>query len=559
MERHSRRALSAVAVVVVVACGRTSTFIPDCMVGDARACDAKGRVGSQVCEPSGAWGMCLAGGDDDLPSAAAGNGGQPSGGQPGVAGVLSSAGTLAMGGMGADGGWGGEPPVCEPSVEDCVTTADEDCNGLTPPCSGATQFGRSYGALAEEFLFDLAAKPDGSFAISVNGAFYGVDFGSPEGTLPNAGDWDAYVVSFDSDAQALWARGFGDDASQQFHGIAFDAQGALLATGIFEGSYVLDGESFGPPNVNVLAKFDTQGNVVWAKAFAGSEGSDVAPFSNGDVVMVGHVFGGADFGGGTLTGPSTVDGYVVKFTEAGDWLWDYPFSGSTVLPEGVAVDAAGDVVVIGRFADDFDFGQGPVGGTGSWNGFIVRFDSEGELVRGQTFGQTVTGPDDNGWAFPEGVAVDDQRNVVISGNFDGNIDFGDGSHTASEGMFVVKFDVSGNVLWSRDYDSGQVPTGATDVAVDPFGNVLMAGYFRNSLDTPMPLSGAADAVVIKLDPDGDFIWARAFGADYAEAMTIASDALGNALVGGRFFEDIDFGEGVVSAQNADIFVVKLEP
>ena len=561
-------------------------MLPDCAAGDVRVCDAGGKVGSQTCEATGSWGTCSAGGAD---SKADGRGGQPPsvgtggsvaiGGGVTIGGFPGSAGEPPMGGEAGDddepstageggsagepstageGGSAGEPstsgeggaPQCEPSLENCTTAVDEDCDGETPACTGALQFGHTYVSQADQILTGLAVRPDGSFAITVNGWWSDVSFGTPEGTLTNAGDWDAYVVRYDADGNGLWARGYGDGASQELEAVTFDGDGSLLVTGGFEGSYSIGGESFGPPSHNVLAKFDADGNDVWAKAFAGSEGWDVAASPGGEISLGGIIFDSTNFGGETRTLDGNINGFVAKFDASGNWVWDHQLFGWHVLVYGVAVDSAGDTIAVGRFSGDVDWGEGPVEVLGA-NGFIVRFDSEGALVRGQTFG--------SGYAFPVGVAVDAERNVVVAGNFDGNLDFGDASHSASEGMFVAKFDVQGNVLWSRDYDASTVPTGAADVAVDPFGNVLLCGYFRGSLDTPTPLSGDSDSAIIKLDPSGNFVWARAFGADYADALAIGSDGLGNAFVGGRFFDDIDFGEGTVSSSLSDIFVAKLAP
>jgi hypothetical protein len=437
-----------------------------------------------------------------------------------------------------------------PSPEDCVTAADEDCDGLTPPCTGSILSGSTFSEAGEQMLHALAVTPDGRYTLSVAG-HTGANFGPPDGALPHSGGWDAYLASFANDGQLLWTKHVGDDADQQFYDVCVDVQGDLLVTGRIDGYYTLGGEAFGPPAANVLLRLNAAGEEIWARSFAGSAGWAVRVAPGGDVVFAGELLDSANFGGETMAGDGELDGFVARFDADGNWLWDRKIAADFVLTRGVAVDPSGDVIVVGRYNGQIDFGQGPLPVSVGYQLFLARFDAAGNLSRVQTF--------PIGWGMANSVAVDAEGNVIVGGDLSGETDFGAGPHSASEGMFVAKFDSEGNALWSVSYDPGGVPSGAGEVAVDPFGNVLLSGYYRKSLDTPTPLSGAKDAVVIKLDPNGNFQWVRDLGGDYAEAFTVASDAQGNVFSAGRFLEDLDLGQGVVTAQGSDIFVVKLAP
>jgi Ca2+-binding RTX toxin-like protein len=82
--------------------------------------------------------------------------------------------------------------------------------------------------------------------------------------------------------------------------------------------------------------------------------------------------------------------------------------------------------------------------------------------------------------------------------------------------------------------------------------------------------GFADAFVLKLDPNGNFVWARDFGGtqtnprDIAEASEVVVDGSGNVITTGNFSNTIDFdpGPGIdnrTSAGSSDVFVSKLSP
>ena len=52
-----------------------------------------------------------------------------------------------------------------------------------------------------------------------------------------------------------------------------------------------------------------------------------------------------------------------------------------------------------------------------------------------------------------GIATDGTGNVVVTGKFQGNVDFGGGALTSEGGsdIFVAKFDAYGNHLWSQRF------------------------------------------------------------------------------------------------------------
>jgi hypothetical protein len=93
-------------------------------------------------------------------------------------------------------------------------------------------------------------------------------------------------------------------------------------------------------------------------------------------------------------------------------------------------------------------------------------------------------------------------------------------------MFVIKYDRDGRVLWRRIVGSG-TSSAATGVAVDASGNVVITGYFGNSITfgaTTLTCSARsnvfngvasniyvdANIFVAMLDRDGIWQWARQF-------------------------------------------------
>ncbi|MCD4683617.1 MAG: SBBP repeat-containing protein, partial [Bacteroidales bacterium] len=130
------------------------------------------------------------------------------------------------------------------------------------------------------------------------------------------------------------------------------------------------------------------------------------------------------------------------------------------------------------------------------------------------------------------VAVDPSGNVYIAGDaWNTSIDY-----------CVVKFDPDGNLLWDAFYD-GQVYND-TDIAqkviVDNIGNVYITGYNQIS-------SNLTDIVTVKYDQNGNFQWDKSYGnPEYRSnnAYFLETDESGNLYVGGySAYEDPYPGTG----------------
>ncbi|MBK9453319.1 MAG: SBBP repeat-containing protein [Bacteroidetes bacterium] len=111
-------------------------------------------------------------------------------------------------------------------------------------------------------------------------------------------------------------------------------------------------------------------------------------------------------------------------------------------------------------------------------------------------------------------------------------------------------------VWAQpliDWAHGTGSTGIDQgnaIAVDTFGNVLVAGDFNGSLDfDPGPgihtlTTMGVDMLIAKYDPNGNLMWAHAIGGAGVDAGTgIAVDDSGNVFVGGHFEQTVDFDPG----------------
>lgn len=106
--------------------------------------------------------------------------------------------------------------------------------------------------------------------------------------------------------------------------------------------------------------------------------------------------------------------------------------------------------------------------------------------------------------------------------------FGDGDGNPDWLNFgIVRFDAAGATRWSRSFPTSGNNLEFEAVAVSPAGNVFLG--FMNY--TGMDLGGGrlpyGQGVVVKLAPDGRFVWQRAGG----QFSGLAVDGSGSVLVG----------------------------
>jgi hypothetical protein len=187
-----------------------------------------------------------------------------------------------------------------------VGTADIYVAKLDP--TGAYLWSKQFGDTTGNTSALAVVDPSGDVALA--GAYFGsVDFGGDN--LISAGDSDLYLAKLaGNDGSHMWSKRFGDANRQESAAIALDAAGNPLLTSSCDGTVDFGGgplvSAGGPANGGediFIAKFDTQGNYVWAGRFGDAQQQDngaVAVDSTGAALMTGNFLGSIDFGGGPL-------------------------------------------------------------------------------------------------------------------------------------------------------------------------------------------------------------------------------------------------------------------
>jgi hypothetical protein len=180
---------------------------------------------------------------------------------------------------------------------------------------------------------------------------------------------------------------------------------------------------------------------------------------------------------------------------------------------------------------------------------------------------------------PSRVAVDFEGNLIITGYFKGIADFDPGAgvleleSAGKEDIFIQKLSPEGNLLWAARMGDNRMDIGF-DVVTDATGIIYLTGYFWGTIDAdPGPgtyplYQDRYTAMVLKIEPNGDLIWARQMGSGnigHAYSYGITLDNSLNVITCGSFLGKVDFDPGPgtsyltsTNTSNTDMYIHKLD-
>jgi len=267
------------------------------------------------------------------------------------------------------------------------------------------------------------------------------------------------------------------------------------------------------------------------------------------------------------------DAFVTKFGANGAIVYTTIFSSSADdSGQAIAVDSTGNVYVAGT-TEGADFPVTPgawqtVSGGGE-DGFAAKLDSNGNLVYASYIGGA-------GNEVATGMAIDNCGNAYISGYTSSvgfpttpgapQLTYGGGPYDA----FLVKLNAAGGSAVYATLLGGSGNDQAQSVALDPAGNVCIAGYTDSTdLAVQSPLQanpgGEGDAMIACLNAAGTAWLTVSYlgGSGVDQASALAIDGAGSLYVAGATFsEDFPTTPGAFQTSPAgsyDAFAVKLGP
>jgi hypothetical protein len=314
--------------------------------------------------------------------------------------------------------------------------------------AGEPQWLWTAGGIDSDGANTVVAAPDGGWL--VGGSFSRIgEFQHVK--LTSRGGSDAMLIKLTATGDVEWARQYGGRYNDTISHLAVDARGNIYVQGVFRDTAEWGGKPLtahgGADNDVVLAKYDVNGDPVWAQNF-GNAFDDVAGGLTvdpaGNITMVGAFDKSASFGpGDEHTSAGESDAFVARFTTAGKLTWARSYGGDREdIAYGVAADAAGNTVTVGWFQGSVDFGKGALVSKGNKDAFAVKLDPAGGVVWAQRWG-------DRDHDQARAIAIDGQGAARVAGIYRFTLDLvspalesvrAEGDRIPKPDVFVVTLD-----------------------------------------------------------------------------------------------------------------------
>lgn len=206
---------------------------------------------------------------------------------------------------------------------------------------------------------------------------------------------------------------------------------------------------------------------------------------------------------------------TVKFDSEGQEVWSRISPAGTGESDAVTVDAAGNAYVTGWVLLNDDL-----------TAMTVKFSPEGDILWQQNYSSA--GGNNQGLA----IRLDDAENLYVAGSsFNTNSNFD---------VMLLKYDPSGDLLWSRTVGKSNEGDVGRDMTIDPSGNPIVAG------------ATGSDAYLVKFNPEGDVLWQleRMGYSTNDHWDNVETDAEGNIYASGEINPP---------SQEAHIWTTKYDP
>lgn len=413
----------------------------------------------------------------------------------------------------------------------------------------------------------LALDPAGNLYAACE--FAGLtDFGGSQ--VQGQGNHDVAVVKLSPQGDLIWVRTIGGAGLETMLDMAVDASGNVILAASFSQPLSFGGGSMISHGAEdfLLAKYSSDGTPLWAKALGGS-GSErdygsLAVDAAGNIYFAGSFSldsrSSIDFGGGPMTSAGLADGFVAKFSPAGDHVFSRQLGGPTDdWVSCLALDPSGDLIIGGQVHGTIDLGGGvmdPGFGIALW-AFLQRLGPDGR----------------HKWAI--GYYSSQSRITQLAIDFRGFItaagSYGLSLKTKTTSLaslyargrgFLVHLDAAGNEKWARGtvYSSlGDIPR----VLIADGYDLLLGGSFEayaTLVDPPRVYSaGLSDAFLVLYDFAGTPQKGFKIGGKQEEWLGAIASSRELLYVGGQFKGTVDFrGQSLSPSGYSDGFIMALD-
>ncbi|WP_299064513.1 hypothetical protein [uncultured Polaribacter sp.] len=271
-----------------------------------------------------------------------------------------------------------------------------------------------------------------------------------------------------------------------------------------------------------ISKFSSDNQLEWQKTYGGSNddrAADIIETKNGEFAILGYSTSN-DLDVSANAGSQ--DFWFIKLSSSGNLISEKSF-GYLGLDYGTTLLETKDngFLITGVLDVTASNGQGNAktkaikhAGGDYW---AIKIDKVGNLLWSKYFGGSFTDT-------PLGIVETNDNNFIIVGSSDSN-DFNISDNKGTYDFWVVKISNSGNLIWEKSFGGSEIDE-ARAITTTNDGNFLIVGDTRSKDKNVSKNNGAADIWILKISTDGNLIWEKTIGAtnfDVARAITKTQD------------------------------------
>ncbi|MFN8347339.1 MAG: SBBP repeat-containing protein [Spirosomataceae bacterium] len=286
---------------------------------------------------------------------------------------------------------------------------------------GNFQWVRSAGGMEEDMGRGIAVDAAGNAFLTGHFRLTATFDGN---SVASIGGEDIFIAKYDNVGSLQWVYSAGSSGDDRGMGITTDVSGNMYITGYYLSTITLGASSLtssGGYDV-FTAKYNSDGAVQWAQTIGGAGheyGQSIAVGVNGNVAITGGFQGLTSFNGTTLNSEGIRDMFILKYNNAGGFLW-VKSAGGTGYDHGysVFVDADDFTYVAGCFEATAKFGTITKTATGSQDLFVAKYNGGGGAL------QWVVPAGGSGSDLAMGIAIDTNTNIYLTGSYHNTAIFG---------------------------------------------------------------------------------------------------------------------------------------
>jgi hypothetical protein len=339
---------------------------------------------------------------------------------------------------------------------------------------------------------------------------------------------------------ASWALGFGSTGTETTRGVTTLRDGSTIVTGSFSGTAWFGATSIvSAGGLDIyIARVNTDGSYAWVRRAGGASddvGFGVAEGAGGNIFMASYVTGAGTVGTFSLPGRGGADIVIASIDAATgtfQWVTTGGGNGNDYLYR-VRPMPDGSMLAVGSHQTTATFGSTTLPTSlGAGDLFVTRIDGDGTFRWTKRLGGSTNFDDLFGfWVFPDGT-------MAATGYVRGSSTFGSTTITptgaGSADILLLKLDAEGNVLWARRAGGPSVDDFGYAVSGFPDGSMLVGGYFSGTADfgsITHTSAGGQDAFLAKYSADGTALWVKTGGSAGNDAVRdVVARADGSAIM-----------------------------